>query len=69
MNGMILDSDISKITLLLLLDYPVCLNLLAIPINQSHIRKVILALGVNILVLVWFRSLLQYTFVFRSFEK
>ena len=50
-------------------DYPVCLHLLTIPINQSRIRKVILALGVNILVLVWFRSLLQYTFVFRSFEK
>ena len=39
-------------------DYLVCLYLLTIPINQSRIRKVILALGVNILVLVWFRSLL-----------
>ena len=50
-------------------DYLVCLYLLTIPINQSRIRKVILALGINILVLVWFRSLLQYTFVFQSFEK
>ena len=32
-------------------DYPVCLHLLAIPINQSRIRKVILVLGVNILVI------------------
>ena len=32
-------------------DYPVCLHLLTIPINQSRIRKVILVLGVNILVI------------------